>query len=85
MQAEAAPAAYLSWREKRPVDAVAKTWAEGLAIYLVKLGLGAALLGSWEVSIAKMRIFRVSEFLGGAFVFAFLAILLAFLTSEVLK
>jgi threonine dehydratase len=31
VQAEAAPAAYLSWREKRPVDAVAKTWAEGLA------------------------------------------------------
>jgi threonine dehydratase len=31
VQAEAAPAAYLSWREKRPVDAIAKTWAEGLA------------------------------------------------------
>lgn len=31
VQAEAAPAAYLSWRQKRPVDAVAKTWAEGLA------------------------------------------------------
>jgi threonine dehydratase len=31
VQAEAAPAAYLSWRERRPVDAVAKTWAEGLA------------------------------------------------------
>jgi threonine dehydratase len=31
VQAQAAPAAYLSWREKRPVDAVAKTWAEGLA------------------------------------------------------
>ena len=27
-----------------------------------------------------MRVFRVSEFLGGAFVFAFLAILLAFVT-----
>ena len=60
-------------------------WLEGLSIYLVKLGLGAVLLGAWEVSIAKMRIFRVSEFLGGAFVFAFLAILLAFLTSAVLK
>jgi len=31
VQAEAAPAAYLSWRQRRPVDAVAKTWAEGLA------------------------------------------------------
>lgn len=31
VQSEAAPAAYLSWQQKRPVDAVAKTWAEGLA------------------------------------------------------
>jgi threonine dehydratase len=31
VQAAAAPAAYLTWRERRPVDAVAKTWAEGLA------------------------------------------------------
>lgn len=60
-------------------------WLEGLGIYLVKLGLGAALLGAWEVSIAKMRVFRMSEFLGGAFVFAFLATILAFLTSEVMK
>jgi threonine dehydratase len=31
VQAEAAPAAYFSWRDGRAVDAVAKTWAEGLA------------------------------------------------------
>lgn len=31
VQSEAAPAAYFSWRDGRPVDAVAKTWAEGLA------------------------------------------------------
>jgi len=31
VQAAAAPAAYLSWRDRKPVDAVAKTWAEGLA------------------------------------------------------
>jgi threonine dehydratase len=31
VQSEAAPAAYLTWREKRPVEVVAKTWAEGLA------------------------------------------------------
>ncbi|MDO8354361.1 MAG: NADH-quinone oxidoreductase subunit H, partial [Aestuariivirga sp.] len=60
-------------------------WLLGIAVYLVKLALGAVLLGAWEVSIAKMRVFRVGEFLGGAFVFAFLAILLAFLTREVLN
>ena len=31
VQAESAPAAYLSWREGHPVEAVARTWAEGLA------------------------------------------------------
>ena len=60
-----------------------EAWLIGLMSYLLKLGVGATLLGTWEVSIAKMRVFRVSEFLGGAFVFAFLAILLAFLTGEV--
>ena len=47
--------------------------------------LPAVILGIWELSIAKMRVFRVSEFLGGAFIFAFLAILLSFLTQEVLR
>jgi formate hydrogenlyase subunit 4 len=58
-------------------------WLAGLAIYGGKLAVGAVILGVWEVSIAKMRVFRVGEFLGGAFVFAFLAILLAFVTAEV--
>ena len=31
VQSKAAPAAFLSWRDGRPIDAVAKTWAEGLA------------------------------------------------------
>ena len=66
-----------------PASAGPGAWAVGLAIYVLKLAFGAILLGSWEASIAKMRIFRVSEFLGGAFVFAFLAILLAFVTREV--
>jgi formate hydrogenlyase subunit 4 len=60
-------------------------WPAGIASFLVKLVVGAVLLGAWEVSIAKMRVFRVGEFLGGAFVFAFLAILLAFITREILS
>lgn len=31
VQASAAPSAYLTWREKRPIEAISKTWAEGLA------------------------------------------------------
>jgi formate hydrogenlyase subunit 4 len=67
------------------VSAGPLAWLSGAAIYLGKIAGAAVLLGIWEVSIAKMRVFRVSEFLGGAFIFAFLAILLSFLTQEVLR
>ncbi len=60
-------------------------WIAGFAIFAGKLSLTAILLGVWEVSIAKMRVFRVSEFLSVAFIFAFLAIMLSFLTQEVLR
>lgn len=68
-----------------PATAGPLAWLFGLVIYVVKIAIGSVLLGAWEVSIAKMRVFRVSEFLGGAFVFAFLAILLAFITREVVQ
>jgi formate hydrogenlyase subunit 4 len=55
-------------------------WLIGAVAWSVKLLLGAALLGVWEVSIAKMRVFRLPDFLGVAFVFAFIAILLAYLS-----
>jgi formate hydrogenlyase subunit 4 len=67
-----------------PAAAGLVDWAVGLAAWAVKLVAGAIFLGVWEVSIAKMRVFRLPDFLGVAFVFAFLAILLAFLTRGVL-
>jgi formate hydrogenlyase subunit 4 len=68
-----------------PLGGEPKVWLIGLGAYLAKLFLAAVALGIWEVSIAKMRVFRVSEFLGSAFIFSFLAILLAFLSKEVLR
>ncbi len=68
-----------------PLDGGPRLWLIGLGAYLAKVATAAIGLGIWEVSIAKMRVFRVSEFLGGAFVFSFLAILLAFLSKEVLR
>jgi formate hydrogenlyase subunit 4 len=59
-------------------------WAIGLLAWVAKILLCAALLGVWEVSIAKMRVFRLPDFLGIAFVFGFIAILLAFLSRGVL-
>jgi formate hydrogenlyase subunit 4 len=63
-----------------PASAGLGGWVIGLLAWTAKLLGGAALLGVWEVSIAKMRVFRLPDFLGIAFVFGFLAILLAFLT-----
>jgi formate hydrogenlyase subunit 4 len=52
----------------------------GLLAYLAKLvALGTA-LAAFEVSIAKMRVFRVGEFLGGALMLGFLAVLLLFVS-----
>jgi formate hydrogenlyase subunit 4 len=59
-------------------------WLIGAMVYLAKLAIGAVVLGVWEVSVAKMRVFRVTDLLAGALVFAFLAILFAFLSNEVL-
>ena len=65
-----------------PRDVIA--WTAAIGLFLGKIGLIAVLLGVWEVSIAKTRVFRVGELIGVAFVLAFLAILLSFLTREVL-
>jgi len=59
-------------------------WLIGAVAYVAKLAIGAVMLGVWEVSVAKMRVFRVTDLLAGALVFAFLAILFAFLSNEVL-
>jgi formate hydrogenlyase subunit 4 len=67
-----------------PVNAGIASWLTGAGVYLLKLIVCAVALGTWEVSIAKMRVFRVPELLAVAFIFAFLAILLAFLTRELL-
>jgi formate hydrogenlyase subunit 4 len=59
------------------------TFGSGMAVavialvaYLGKVALGGALLAIFEVSIAKMRVFRVPEFLGAALMLGLLATLL---------
>jgi formate hydrogenlyase subunit 4 len=65
-----------------PAGAGVGAWVLGGVVFVLKMLACAVALGVWEVSIAKMRVFRISEFLGVAFIFAFLAILLSFLTLE---
>ena len=55
----------------------------GVGAYVAKLAVGGILLAVFETIIAKMRVFRLPDFVGIAFVFGFLAILLAFLTRGV--
>src|SRR6266699_1738354 len=50
-----------------PATAELSGWAIGLAAWIAKLLAGAVLLGVWEVSIAKMRVFRLPDFVGIAY------------------
>jgi len=58
------------------------TLAVGILAYLGKLALGAFLLALFETSIAKMRVFRVPEFLGMALMLGLLATLLRFVSGS---
>lgn len=52
----------------------------GMAVYLIKLAFGGLLLALFESSIAKMRVFRVDEFLGAALMLGLLGALLLFVS-----
>lgn len=54
----------------------------GLASFLVKLALGGTMLAVFETSIAKMRVFRVPEFLGAALMLGLLGTLLLFVSRS---
>ncbi len=55
----------------------------GTVVYLLKLAVAGVLLAAFETSIAKMRVFRVPEFLGAALMLGLLATLLLFVTRSV--
>jgi formate hydrogenlyase subunit 4 len=57
-------------------------WLVGLASYAGKLAVGGFLLALFETSIAKMRVFRVSEFLGVGLLLGLLAALLLFVSRS---
>jgi formate hydrogenlyase subunit 4 len=70
---------FVPWGLASP-DATAVALAVGLFAYLAKLGMGGFLLAFFETSIAKMRVFRVPEFLGAALMLGLLATLLLFVS-----
>jgi formate hydrogenlyase subunit 4 len=54
----------------------------GIAAYIAKLAAGGFLLAVFETSIAKMRVFRVPDFLGVALMLGLLATLLMFVARS---
>jgi len=54
----------------------------GIGFWLMKLATGAVLLAIVETTIAKMRLFRVAELLGGALVLGLLAMVLLFVSRS---
>jgi len=54
----------------------------GIGFWLVKVAIGGVLLAVGELTVAKMRLFRVAEFLGGAIVLGLLAMVLLFVSKS---
>jgi formate hydrogenlyase subunit 4 len=54
----------------------------GMVTYLAKLVVGGVALAVFETSIAKMRVFRVPDFLGAALMMALLGTLLLFVSRS---
>ncbi len=57
-------------------------YAFGILTYVAKLAVGGFLLVFFETSIAKMRVFRVPEFLGAALMLGLLGTLLRFVSGS---
>jgi formate hydrogenlyase subunit 4 len=58
-------------------------YAVSLPVYALKLAVGGFLLAVFETAVAKMRVFRVTDFLGAALMLALLAALLLFVSRGV--
>ncbi len=58
------------------------TLALGATAYICKLAVAGFLLALFETSIAKMRVFRVPEYLGAALMLGLLATLLRFVSGS---
>ena len=59
-----------------------EAYALGAATYVAKLAAAGFLLALFETAVAKMRVFRVPEFLGAALMLGFLGTLLLFVSRS---
>ncbi|MGE5388251.1 MAG: formate hydrogenlyase, partial [Hyphomicrobiales bacterium] len=63
-------------------DGGLRSFAIGALAYVAKLATAGFLLAFFEVSIAKMRVFRVPDFLGAGLMLGLLGALLVFVTRS---
>jgi len=63
--------------------ASAGQYAIGIILYLAKLLLSGLFLAIGETAVAKMRVFRVAEFLGAALILGLLATILLFVSRGI--
>jgi formate hydrogenlyase subunit 4 len=73
---------FLPW-QVAPVAAGLGALGVGLLAWLIKLAFGGMLLALFETSIAKMRVFRVADFLGAGLMLGLLATLLLFVSRSI--
>jgi formate hydrogenlyase subunit 4 len=73
---------FLPW-QVAPVAAGLGALGIGLLAWLIKLAFGGILLALFETSIAKMRVFRVADFLGAGLMLGLLATLLLFVSRSI--
>jgi formate hydrogenlyase subunit 4 len=72
---------FLPWGIASP-PATPQALAIGIVSYVAKLAVGGFLLAVFETTIAKMRVFRVPQFLGAALMLGLLATLLLFVSRS---
>jgi len=72
---------FVPWGIAAP-EAGPQAIAIGIVSYVGKLAAGGLLLAVFETAIAKMRVFRVPEFLGAALMLGLLATLLMFVSRS---
>jgi formate hydrogenlyase subunit 4 len=71
---------FIPWGLARPDTGPAPVFI-GVGAYLAKLAVGGVLLALFETAIAKMRVFRVPQFLGAALMLGLLGALLRFVSA----
>jgi len=64
-----------------PAGAAPHVWVVGLAAWVAKMGALALALAGFESAIAKMRVFRVPEFLGAALLLGLLGAIYLFVST----